>query len=70
VILGAISGVIWIFTSLSWWLAFLFIAGSVLAGDRSYYRLPPTLTESAFGLIGGVVGLVALHWIAWSGLHP
>ncbi len=70
VILLSISGVIWIFATFSWWLAVLLIAGSVVLGDQSHIRLPPFLTDSALVLIGGTVGLIALHWIAWSVFPP
>jgi hypothetical protein len=63
---GAISGLVWVFSTFSWWIGILLIVIGVAFVDRTASIWQPTLLGSALGQMIASFGLIAIHWLAWN----
>lgn len=66
-----LSGLIWMFMTFPWWLVLMFLILGAGLGNKVYqWQQSMFLVPMAIALVLGDVGLLALHWTAWSYLRP
>ena len=66
IFLGGISTLVWSFLNITWYVSLLVIIVAFAVSIPMIQFLPALFTGSALSPIAAAIGLLALHYVAWS----